>query len=144
MYSLGNHTDEQSVAADAKTAETTSRNVSTRQSRTMTQDSPIGLGTETAKRPGRYNHVSDEGNNMCVPRNTPIKTPGTQDREIVFGRGRGVGGRRETFGECKVGGRDGEQSGDMDGTISSGNVNSNRIEAAPLAAESQHTCNNAR
>ena len=83
MDSLGNHTDVQSVASDAKTAETTSRNVSTRQ-RSMTQDSPIGLETETAKRSRRYNHVSDEENNVYVPRNVPIKTPGTQDREIAF------------------------------------------------------------
>ena len=42
-----------------------------------------------------------------------------------------------------VGGRNGERSGGMDGTIG-GNVNSKRVEAARLAAESQHTCNNAR
>ena len=112
MDSLGNHTDVQSVASDAKTAETTSRNVSTRQRRSMTQDSPIGLETETAKRPGRHNHVSDEGNNVYVPRNAPIKTPGTQDREIVFEREEEVLGADEkpsasVRGET-VGGRNGE------------------------------------
>ena len=78
----------------------------------MTQDSPIGLETETAKRPGRHNHVSDEGNNVYVPRNAPIKTPGTQDREIVFEREEEVLGADEkpsasVRGET-VGGRNGE------------------------------------
>ena len=79
---------------------------------------------------------------MYVPRNAPIKTPGTQDREIVFGREEEVLGADEkpsasVRGE-KVGGRDGERSGDMDGTISGGNVNSKRVEAAQLAAESAY------
>ena len=37
-----------------------------------------------------------------------------------------------------IGGRNGEQSGDMDGTISGGNVNSKRVEAVWLAAESAY------
>ena len=77
--------DVQSAVVDVKTAETMSRNISTCQ-RSMTQDSPIGLKTEMAKHPRRYNHVNDEGNNVYVPRNAPIKAPDTQDQEIVVGR----------------------------------------------------------
>ena len=76
-------TDVQSVSANAKTAETASRNISIHQKRSMTQNSLIGLETETAKRPGRWKQVSGERNNVYVPRNAPIEAPGTRNREIV-------------------------------------------------------------
>ena len=44
----------------------------------------------------------------------------------------------------KDGGRDDECDGDMDGTVSSGNVDPNRVKVTWLAAESQQTRNNAR
>ena len=44
----------------------------------------------------------------------------------------------------KDGGRDDECNGDVDGTISGGDVDSNRVEAAQLTANSQQTRNNAR
>ena len=43
-----------------------------------------------------------------------------------------------------AGGKDDERGGDVDGTVSGGNDDPNRVEAARLAAESQQTCNNAR
>ena len=43
-----------------------------------------------------------------------------------------------------AGGKDGECDGDMDGTVSGGNVDSNQVEAVRLTAESQQKRNNAR
>ena len=68
--------------------------------------------------------------------------PQAHKTEIVFEREEEVLGADEkpsasVRGET-VGGRNGEQSGDMDGTISSGKVNSKRVEAARLAAESAY------
>ena len=114
----------------------------------MTQNSPIGLETETAKRPGRWKHVSDERNNVYVPRNAPIEVPGTRNRESVFEEEEVLGADEKPAvsieGET-VGDSNKKQSGDVDGTISGGNVDSKCVEVARLAAESQHsTCNNAR
>ena len=43
-----------------------------------------------------------------------------------------------------AGGKDEERDGDVDGTVSGGDINSNQVEAARLTAESQQTRNNAR
>ena len=56
--------DVQSVASDAKTAATTSRNVSTRQ-RSMTQDSPIGSKPKRPSVPDDITTSAIKGT-MCI------------------------------------------------------------------------------
>ena len=151
----GNHADgsdvcrdTQGVETDAKTAENANGKVKTRQVRPRRPNSPCRVEIEMDKCPERCKHVSNNGNDAYAPKDAPIKSLGTRNRKIVFGRPAEVLGNLEGV-EASVevemaGGKDGECDGDMDGTVSGGNDDSNRIEAARLAAESQQTRNNAR
>ena len=101
-----------------------------------------------AKHPEQCEHVSNKGNNGHAPQNAPIESLDTQLRKFVFGRSLEVLGNLEGIEASveveKDGGKDDECGGDVDGTVSGGNVDPNRVEAMQLAAESQQTCNNAR
>ena len=151
----GNHADGSNVcrdtqraATDTKTAENASNNVKTCQVRPRRPNSPCRVEIEMVKLPERRKQVSNHGNDGYAPQNTPIKSLDTRIRKIVFGQSLEVLGMDENVeapveGE-KDGGGDDEHDGDVDGTISSGDVDSNRVEAVRLTAESQQTHNNAR
>ena len=140
--------DTRRAGTDAKTAENASKNVKMCQVRPRRPNSPCRIEIETAKRPEQWKHISDNGNNGYAPRNAPIEDLGTQNRKFVFGRFVEVLGSLEDV-EASVevemaGSKDEECDGDVDGTVSGGNIDSNRVEAARLAAKSQQTRNNAK
>ena len=92
MDGLGNSADAsstragmQSVAMNVKTATSARKNVKIRQLKLKTRNLPPRLETETVKRPGQWNHVSDNKNDISIPRNAPIEAQGMRSRKITFG-----------------------------------------------------------
>ena len=151
----GNHADGSAVCrdtrdveTDAKTAKNANRKVKMGQRRSKWQNSLVGLEIETPRCPGQCEHVSNKGNDTYAPQIAPIESLDTRIRKFVLGRSLEVLGSLEDVeasveGE-KDGDRDDERCGDMDGTVSGGNVDPNRVEATRLAAESQQTRNKTR
>ena len=151
----GSHADEsnvcrdtQRIKTDTKTAENASRKVKIGQMRSKRQNSPCRVENETAKCPERWKHVSNHGNDTRAPQITPIEDLGTRIRKFIFGQSLEMLGMDKNVeanveGE-KDGGRDDKRCGDVDGTVSSGNDDSNRVAAARLAAQSQQMRKNAR
>ena len=140
--------DTQNAGTDAKTAENASKNVKMCQVRPRRPNSPCRIEIQTAKRPERWDHVSNNGNDRYAPQIAPIESLDTRIRKIVFGRSLEMLECLESVeasveGE-KGGGRDDERDGDMDGTASGDDDDSNRVAAARLAAQNQYMCNNAR
>ena len=151
----GNHADgsgvcrdTQCIETDTKPAKNASRNVKTHQRRSRRPNSPCRIEIETAKRPERWKHISDNGNDGYAPQNTPIESLDMRIRKIVFGQSLEVLGMDEDVEANIEVEKDGDMGdecdGDMDGTISGGDVDSNQVEAAQLTAERQQTCKNAR
>ena len=130
-----------------KTAKNASRNVKTHQKRSRRLNLPCRVEVETAEHPERWKHISNKGNNGYALQNMLIEDLGTQIRKFAFGRSLEVLGSLEDVEVSveveKDGGRDDEQCGDVDGTVSSGNNNPNRVAAVRLAAQSQDMRNNA-
>ena len=129
----GNHADEPDVCRDmqhagtnTKTTENANRKVKIRQRRSKSQNSPYRLNIETPRCPGQCEHVSNKGNNGYTPQNVPIKDLGTRIRQFAFGRPaevlRSLEGVEASVEGEKDGGRDDGCGGDVDGTISSGDV----------------------
>ena len=84
---------------------------------------------------------------VLLQQNMLIEDLGTQIRKFTFGQSLEVLGSLEDVEASveveKDGSRVDERCGDVDGTVSSGNNNPNRVAAARLAAQSQDMCNNA-
>ena len=132
----GNHADGSTVCrdtrgteTDSKTAEIASRNVKMGQRRSKRQNSPCRVEIETPRHPERWKHVSNKWNNGYAPRNVLIEDLGTQIRKFAFGQSLQVLGSLEDVEVSveveKDGGRDDERCGDVDGTVSGGNDDSN-------------------
>jgi len=84
---------------------------------------------------------------MYTPKNTPIEGLGTQNRKIVCGRAGEELGRtlwRVLKARKLAEGMTDEMEMWLDGTISGDSIDSQRVEAAQLAANSQQMCNTAR
>ena len=47
---------------------------------------PLELETKVARRPGRWRHVSDKGNNIYALQNTPVESLDMRIQKIGFGR----------------------------------------------------------
>jgi len=100
-----------------------------------------------ARRPERWRHVSNKGNNMYAPQNMLIEGLGTRNRKIVCGRAGEELGRtlRRVLEARKLAeGMTNEMEMWLDGTISGDGVDSQQVEAVRLAANSQQMCNTAR
>jgi len=146
--SFGSHTDTSSVCTDVhcavngtKTAANRTEHVKTRQMESKTRNSPHTRKNATPKYIYRWKRVSVGDGDVYVPQNTPIDTA---SRNFVFGR---VEGGVEAIAPKVVdettGDGDGRWNGgdgDVNGTTSSGNVDSTQVEAALLATDSQQTC----
>ena len=151
----GNHADvsgvcrdTQRIETDAKTAENASKKVKTCQVRPRRPNSPCRVEIQTVKLPERRKQVSNHGNDEYAPQNMPIEDLETRIRKIVFGRNleileslEDIEASVEVEKDC---GRDDDCDGDVDGTVSGGDIDSKQVEAARLTAESQQTRNNAR
>ena len=100
------------------------------------------------KCPEQWKHISNNGNDEYALQNIAIESLAAQNRKIAFGRLVELLGNLEDIAASvkskMAGGRGGKRTADVDGTNSGGDVDSNRAEAARLAAESQHTHNNAK
>jgi len=145
----GSHADASSVRRDAHCAgngrETPAKEaerVRMRQSSSRTRNSPNGRDIATPKLTVRWRKVSVDGSDVYVPRNAPIDTT---NRNIVFGRVEsGVEAIAPSVESETAGDGDGDgygddgDVGDVDDTTSGGDTDSMRVEAALLAAESQH------
>ena len=140
------HTDTQSVGNATGTATNEAKRVRMRQSSSRTRNSPNGRDIATPKPTSRWKKVSVGDGDVYVPSNAPIEVLGTANRRIVFGRAESgdeaiapsLKGERAGNGDGDGYGGDGGD-GDVDGTTSSGHIDSSRVEEALLAAESQHT-----
>jgi len=105
-----------------------------------TQDSPETHETATPKPTRRWRKVSVDGGDVYVPWNAPVEVLGTANRRIVFGRvERGDEAIAPSVEGETAGGRGDGRDGDANGMTSGGDADSTRVEAALLAAESQHT-----
>ena len=145
----GDHTDRSSVHTDAhcignkmQMAANETENVRRRRNMPKTQDSPYTPKIEPSKHSIQWRRVSMDDIDVYLPLNAPIETG---SRSFVFGRveggdelveARDVEGERAGDGD---GDRDGGEDG-KDGTMSSGHIDSNRVEKALLAGDSQYKC----
>ena len=75
----------QNVVMNLKTATSARKNVKIHQLKLKTRNLPPRLETETVKRPGRWNHISDNKNDISISRNAPIEAQGMQSCKIAFG-----------------------------------------------------------
>ena len=89
---LGNHADGSNVCwdtqragTDVKTAENMSKKVKTCQVRPRRPNSPCRVEIQTPKRPERWKHISNHGNDGYAPQIMLIKDLGTRNRKIAFG-----------------------------------------------------------
>ena len=132
----GNHADGSTVCrntrgtgTDVKTAENTSRKVKIGQVRPRRPNSPCRVKIETAKRPERWKHVSNHGNDTHAPQITPIENLDTRIRKFVFGRSlemlRSLEDVEASVEVKMAGGGDDECDGDVDGTVSGGDIDPN-------------------
>jgi len=135
------HTHAYCIGNNTQTAANEAESVRTRRMGSKMQNSPVVHGIVTAKRPRRWRMVSVEEVHMYVPWNASIETA---SQNFVFGRVESrdeaivpnVEGERAGNGDGNGDGDNGDV-GDMDGTTSSGDSDSIRVEAALLAGESQ-------
>ena len=144
---LGNLADTSSIRTyvhcvgnGTKTAENETESISKRQTEAQTQYSPVTPGIDTANPTYQWKRVSIGNGNGNVPWNTPVEA---LDQMFAFGEAesRGEAIVPVVEGE-RAGDSDGndERGGDGDGTTSGSNVDSNQVNAALLAVESQHMC----
>ena len=132
------HADVHSVRYNMETAENEAESIRTLRIGWRTQNSPFGMRIEMSGPIKRWKRVSANNINVYALLNAPIDTP---SRSFVFGQveggdelivARDVEGKRAGDGDSNRG-EDGE-----DDTTSSGHINSNRVEKALLAGDSQY------
>jgi len=141
------HTDASSAQMDAPSIQTGTstpangtEHVRTRRHGSKTQDSPHGRKIATPKCTYQWKRVSVGDGDVYLLQNTPIDRTG---RIFVFGQAESAGEAvvarvvDETAGDGN--GRRNGGDGDVNGTTSSGNVDSTQVEAALLATDSQQT-----
>ena len=120
-------------------------NVRTLQRIEKSQNSPNAHGIATPKRAYQWRKVNTGNSDVYVLLNVQIAAP---SRKIAFGRFESgekaivpdVEGERACDGDGDGSGGDGDDGGvgDVDGTMSSGSIDSNRVKTVLLAEESQH------
>ena len=137
------HTDTHCVGNETETTENAPKNVRTRRIERKAENSPNGRDIATPEVPSRWRKVSIGGGDVYVPCNAPVAAIETTSRWIVFGRVEsGVEAIAPSVKGERAGDGDGDRyegDGDVDGTTSSGHIDSSRVEEALLATESQHT-----
>ena len=140
---LAGHGDSPSIETDMETPENETVNVSMCRIERRTQDSPYTLEIVMAKPTRRWERVSIEGVDIHIPWNVPVEVLG---RTFEFGQLERAGEAivPDVEGEMAEGAGDGDGSRDRgddgvdgNGTTSSGHIDSNRVEEALLAIESQ-------
>jgi len=147
----GSHADASSVHMDThcvgnatETATNEAEHVRMRQTDEETQGSPNAIEIATPKRARRWKRVSIGDGDVYAPWNTPVAAIETANRIFTFGEVESGDERVATSVESeRAGDGDGDGYGDdgddgnEDGTASSGDVDSKRVEAAQLAIDSQ-------
>ena len=111
----------------------------------QTRNSPYMTEITMAKSIRHWRKVSIDGGNVYVSWNAPVEAPG---RTLVFGeaesRVKVIVPRFEADGAGDSNGNRDSDDRDGDGTVSSGNINSMRVDGVQLAGEaSQHERPNA-
>ena len=137
------HTDVHSIGNERETPANETDNVKTHQRIEKLQNSPNAHRIAMPKHAYQWRKVSTGNIDVYTPWNVPIEVLG---RTFAFGQPEG---REEAIAPRDVegnGNRDGNDRGvgNLDGTTSSGDVDSRRVEAALLAGDSQHMCQNRR
>ena len=142
MVRLRGHRDMHSIGNDPQMAVNKTENVRMHQIRQRTQNSPNLFKMEMSKHASRQKWISIGDGDLYIPWNMPVEVLETMSRVIVF---RQVESRDEAIAPSvkgkKVGDGDGRQSGDdgdVDGTTSISDIDSERVGAALLAVGSQH------
>ena len=132
-------TDTHSAGDETEVAENEMVNVRRHQIGQKSQYSPNAPENGMSKRPTRWKSVSVNDIDMYLPWNTPVEALG---RTFEFGEvesgGEAIVPRSEGDGAGEGNGDQDGDNGDVGGMTSSGDVDSTRVEAALLAAGSQH------
>ena len=146
---LATRTEPHSVETHAILPANEMQDVRMHRIRWKSQDSPYTLENETPEPIRRWRKVSVEDTDVYLPWDVPVEVP---SRTFAFGQvedaDQAIAPNLERAGEAIApnvgetahnGNGDGDgDDGDMDGATSSGDVNSNRVEEALLAVESQY------
>ena len=152
---LATCTEPHSVETHAILPANETQNVRMHRIRWKLQDSPYMLENEMPEPICQWRKVSVEDTDVYLPWDAPVEVP---SRMFVFGQAedadQAIAPNLERAGEAiapNVGetARDGNgngdsDNGDVDGTTSSGDVDSNRVEEVLLAVESQYMCQGRR